>query len=264
MREPIQGASAIAYSPERQKFLLLERSETKKEHPGKWEFPGGISEDGEEPKTTALRELKEETGLSGKILRTGDAGITHVNGKNYMIHPFLVKLDSGEPELSEEHQEFRWVEQKEIPGFDHVEGLFSEMRAVDLISEPTEMVAAVPRGEDGKVLILKRSELMGTNAEKWEFVSGRVKDTETAEEAAHRELRQETGMEGETIRTAESFTIEADEVKFRVNPVLVEVKEGKPELSFEHDEFRWLKPEEVLELETVPGVQNDLERLNLL
>jgi len=40
-------------------FLILERMERK----GDWTFPKGHTEDGETPEETALRELKEETGI---------------------------------------------------------------------------------------------------------------------------------------------------------------------------------------------------------
>lgn len=45
---------------EQNKFLLLERKETKDD----WTFAKGHIEEGEIPKETAMRELKEETGIS--------------------------------------------------------------------------------------------------------------------------------------------------------------------------------------------------------
>lgn len=43
--------------------LMFKRSETKKKFPGFWSIPGGHVEIGEDPLTSAIREVKEETGI---------------------------------------------------------------------------------------------------------------------------------------------------------------------------------------------------------
>ncbi len=55
---------------ERGEILLAKRHQP--ENPqihGKWEFPGGGIEIGEDPEAALLREIKEETGLEAKIVR---------------------------------------------------------------------------------------------------------------------------------------------------------------------------------------------------
>ena len=59
---------AIVYEPEFQddgepEVLILQRSLKSKTGPGQWQLPGGKSEEGETPKETAIREVREETGL---------------------------------------------------------------------------------------------------------------------------------------------------------------------------------------------------------
>lgn len=49
----------VVLKKEINKFLILERAETK----GDWTFPKGHTEKGEAPIETALRELREETGI---------------------------------------------------------------------------------------------------------------------------------------------------------------------------------------------------------
>lgn len=109
-----KGATAVTFNKELSKFLLVKRSLSKDTHPGMWEFPGGKVRDEEDPWTGILRELKEETGFEGQILRSGEPGAVHYEEGSYMIHPFLVLVDSDDVELSEEHEEYRWIELEEL------------------------------------------------------------------------------------------------------------------------------------------------------
>lgn len=258
-----RGASAVAYSPERDRFLLVKRADSKGENPGKWEFPGGIVESNESPRDTALRELKEETNLDGVIIRSGASGLFDSGETKYKVTPFLVKVE-GNLELSREHSKYAWVTLEDIERYDTIEGIRSELRALDLLEEKRKVAAAVTRDSaTGKLLILKRDKLMRENPGKWEFPSGRVQD-ETVEEAALRELREETGLEGTPELTGAPFDVVLDGETNEISPVLVEVKEMEVELSFEHSEYRWIEPGELEKYETVPGLQNDLRELNIL
>lgn len=49
----------VVLKGEQNKFLMLEREETKND----WTFAKGHAEEGETPKETAMRELEEETGI---------------------------------------------------------------------------------------------------------------------------------------------------------------------------------------------------------
>lgn len=128
MDKPIRVATAVTFNHEKGKFLLLKRSEELDIHPGKWDFPSGRVED-EEPKNTALRELKEETGLKGTVLRSGDSFHVKTQDGEFQVHPFLVKA-SGEVKLSREHKDFEWIETEELDEYETVEGLREDLEKV--------------------------------------------------------------------------------------------------------------------------------------
>lgn len=58
-------AACVILTDEQNRLLLVKRSVNPKK--GFWCLPGGFMELGESPEDTALRELREETGLIGKI-----------------------------------------------------------------------------------------------------------------------------------------------------------------------------------------------------
>lgn len=82
-----------------------------------WDLPKGRLEPGETPFEAAVREVREETGLSNLDFRWGDA---HVETEPYaggkVVRFYAARADEGEVSLPinpalgrAEHHEFRWV-----------------------------------------------------------------------------------------------------------------------------------------------------------
>lgn len=129
--KPVEVATAVPYDPERQKFLLLKRNFETDIHPGKWNFPGGRIED-EEPVDAALRELEEETGLRGEMIRSGDPFVVDTEDGKFKVHPFLV-LVNGEPELNQEHLDSSWIKAGDLEEFETVDGLREDLERVGAV-----------------------------------------------------------------------------------------------------------------------------------
>jgi dATP pyrophosphohydrolase len=91
-------------------FLVLLRSP---ESHGYWHLVAGGIETGEEPAEAALRELDEETGLTGLTRFEPiplELGYARQDGGVWVtVHPFVVEAPpQWEPTLNEEHVDYRW------------------------------------------------------------------------------------------------------------------------------------------------------------
>jgi ADP-ribose pyrophosphatase len=61
-----------------------------------------------------------------------------------------------------------------------------------LIDYPRQAAGIVPIGDDGRILMIRQYRFT-TGRESWETPGGRIEAGETGRQAAHRELREETG-----------------------------------------------------------------------
>jgi 8-oxo-dGTP diphosphatase len=116
---------------------------------------------------------------------------------------------------------------------------------------------------DGEVLILRRSQQVGSYQGRWAGVSGYVEAT--PDEQALTEIREETGLQPEDVqllRKGDTLTIEDDELGIRwlVHPYLFHVNDrGKIRTDWEHLEARWVLPKEIGEFATVPRLKETLD-----
>jgi dATP pyrophosphohydrolase len=94
-------------------YLLLRRADLEKIYPGIWQIATGRIRKKETALKTAVRELKEETGLRAKRIWHVPYIPSFMDPLRDVIHlaaVFAVEVDSDdEVILSKEHQDFKWM-----------------------------------------------------------------------------------------------------------------------------------------------------------
>jgi len=119
--------------------------------------------------------------------------------------------------------------------------------------------------KNGKVLILKRSDKVGSFRGKWAGVSGFIED-ENSLEAALREIKEETGIDSkylELLKIGVPFDIKdiMNDTIWSINPFLFLFKGEKINIDWEHDTFEWVYPKEIENYDTVTNLKKTLYSL---
>ncbi|MBW2988723.1 NUDIX hydrolase [Candidatus Woesearchaeota archaeon] len=117
----------------------------------------------------------------------------------------------------------------------------------------------------GKFLILKRASDNRHHPDRWSFCSGFAKEFEPAEKACLREVKEETGLDIEIIKTGR--IVEVIDKKYGkrwvIAAYLCRPHTSDVKLCSENTTFRWASLEELKNYNFVPGLAKDLESLGL-
>jgi translation initiation factor 2B subunit (eIF-2B alpha/beta/delta family)/8-oxo-dGTP pyrophosphatase MutT (NUDIX family) len=119
---------------------------------------------------------------------------------------------------------------------------------------------------DKRILLLRRSDKVGSYRGKWSAVSGYLEGREEPLARAVTEIREELGLSSEQIRlvrmggTVRAFDENTDTV-WVIHPYLFEAKSKAIELDWENIDYRWVSPEELASYETVPKLKEALDRV---
>jgi predicted aconitase with swiveling domain/8-oxo-dGTP pyrophosphatase MutT (NUDIX family) len=118
-------------------------------------------------------------------------------------------------------------------------------------------VVSVVLRNRGRILIVRRSDSVGTFRGRWSAISGYLEGREPPRSRAVREVREETGLRRMVFRAAAPpIFARADATLFVVHPFLFEAPSRKVRLDWENVEHRWIRPEELDQFETVPRLKD--------
>jgi 8-oxo-dGTP pyrophosphatase MutT (NUDIX family) len=77
---------------------------------GEWDLPGGRPDPGEDHRAALVREVREEAGYDIKVGALVDEHLFEVIPQRFVqIAAYACVLRGGQPALSHEHREMRWV-----------------------------------------------------------------------------------------------------------------------------------------------------------
>jgi 8-oxo-dGTP diphosphatase len=143
----VVGAALVRQEPGGGRSVLASRRTEPPALAGRWEFPGGKVEPGENDEQALLRELREELRVEAEVGARlgGDLPI----GSTAVLRVYLCRLVSGEPQLVD-HDEHRWLSAAElldVPWIPIDLPLVEELRS--LLTEPGGAARAAARPGSG-------------------------------------------------------------------------------------------------------------------
>jgi 8-oxo-dGTP pyrophosphatase MutT (NUDIX family) len=134
--------------------------------------------------------------------------------------------------------------------------------SVEIIDVPEKHVVTSILKDRSKILLLQRSDRVGSFKGQWAGVSGFIEHGETDDEAVRREMEEEIGSNKlRLLKHAEPQRFRDGEVVWCVHPFLFEVRDPDIRTDWEHKKFEWVAPEDVAKYQTVPGLQQVVSAL---
>ncbi len=162
------------------------------------------------------------------------------------------------------------------------------MREEEILDTVKELIRTLPRFSDGridysrsefapvitvfvrsgdKLLLLRRSDKVGSYQGKWNTVAGYLDEIKPVKDKVLEELEEEIGVEESDISSityGEPWEFKDSSIgrTWLITPVLVELKR-RPEvkLDWEHTEFRWIELSELSQFETVPNLDKSWKKV---
>jgi 8-oxo-dGTP pyrophosphatase MutT (NUDIX family) len=113
------------------KVLIMERSNDETFDPKKWEFVSGLIA-GDDLTAQAVAQVKEETGLTTRLVKVGKTFEMKDMYGTWIIHPFLFKPESDHVKLTKSHTGYAWIEPSKLSRYDCVKDLEKNLTALSL------------------------------------------------------------------------------------------------------------------------------------
>jgi len=120
---------------------------------------------------------------------------------------------------------------------------------------------------NGKILLLRRSRQVGSYQQKWAGISGYVEEDQTPLQQVRVEIKEESGLtESDLTLLKEGLPLEVvDENLDRiwvVHPFRFDLAQpDKVKIDWEHSEYKWVYPREIIDHACVPGLREAWQRV---
>ena len=115
---------------------------------------------------------------------------------------------------------------------------------------------------NGKVLMVKRPKTARSFPGKWSLVAGKLEQGEKPEDAAVREIMEETQIKvSKPVSKLEPMLIRENDVIWKVYLYLFKLDSASPVLNSENEEFKWVLPEDIHSPETVSLTREAVRKL---
>jgi len=187
-------------------LLLQERDEQAPVDPDRWSMVGGGIEEGESDADAAVRELAEETGLTGIDLEPLGGFTYYCDGcrENHEVVLFtaFTELTDADVECHEGRQ-IVFVDPATVHTLPWNRGLVVALPRIVgtpayaarfAAPEPHEFGCVLLVNGDGGVLLQERDEHAPIDPDRWGLAGGHLEPGEDPEAGAYRELEEETGV----------------------------------------------------------------------
>jgi len=116
---PLEVVAAVI---ERDGLILIGQRKPGGRHPGKWEFPGGKVEPGEETRAALARELREELGIEARIgAEIERYDFSYATGSVTQLIFYHVTEFTGDV-VNLDFAQIAWAKRESLPGFDFLAG----------------------------------------------------------------------------------------------------------------------------------------------
>ena len=194
--------AAVAVLDVHGRLLLQERGHDALHEPGRWGYPGGDLEAGEDFRDAAVRELHEETGLRVEPHDLASLGVRTFRGscgEDDELELFVVLLDVGDEDLvCGEGLQVCFLPPDALGALGLHQALaltLDDVLAWQAQQVRTDFVCVTLVDPRGWLLMQERDEHAPVWPDAWCFPGGGLLDGETPAAGAARELAEETGIE---------------------------------------------------------------------
>ncbi len=139
-------------------------------------------------------------------------------------------------------------------------------RGVGRVPFAVRKVVTVFLTHRGRILLLRRSDRVGSYQGRWAGISGFIEPDEAPLKRALKEVSEEVCLGGESVslvKRARPFPVFDAEINtlWVIHPFLFSSNSPKIELDWEHDAFRWISRQDLHKFETVPKLEEALDRV---